>query len=242
MRRPGPAPRNVNGWQALAIAALIAATAGWTTVAVLALRSPSVAVVASPTETIDPDATEDPSSAPLADTHDAPELEALLPTELSGTPLQRQSWDGGGILTDDAWSTSLTTFLTGAGKKSTDLRAAQADDPEQVLEVSVGAYRVPGLKAEAVRDALIAAWKGDNPAMKLTELTLGGKKVTRGDFGEDVPSTYLYLRDDVVFDIWTSDEKVALEAIASLPVPGASASSRPSVAPGASLGPASPAP
>ena len=85
-RRSGSPDSNV--WQIIAIIALIAATAGWTTVAVLALRPGPSAVAEAPSESFEPEPTDDTEVPPVADTHDAPELEALLPTELDGTPLQ----------------------------------------------------------------------------------------------------------------------------------------------------------
>ena len=61
-RRPGPPPQrpggNGNFWQVLAIIALVAATAGWTTVAVLALRPAPAAEAEVPIEeSFDPEAT-----------------------------------------------------------------------------------------------------------------------------------------------------------------------------------------
>ena len=235
VRRPGPPPRDGgNFWQVLAIVALIAATAGWTTVGVIALRPSSpVTALASPSDSFDPNASIDSSVPPAVDTHDAPELEAYLPAVLTGTPLVSQSWSGDGILTDDAWSTSMKAFLTTAGKTSTDLRVGQAYDPNQALDVSIGVYRVAGVQATPLRDALVTAWKGDYPDMTVTQVTLGGKAVTKGGFGQDTASSYLYMRGDLVFDIETTDEKIATAALAALPVPGApgAPSSRPSGAP-----------
>lgn len=235
VRRSGPPPgRGGNFWQVLAIVALVAATAGWTTVAVLALR-PSTAAVGTPTDSFDPNAAAEPSDPPVAATHDAPDLEALLPKELNGTTLEVQSWDGEGILSDDAWSTSMRSFLTSVGKTPADLHVAQAYDPTQALDGSVGVYRVTGVEAVALRDALVAAWKGDYADMKVSQVNLGGKDVTKGDFGQDTIASYLYLRADLVYDIETTDEKIASAALQALPGPGASGSGAP--APGA---PASP--
>ena len=98
VRRPGPPPRGgTNFWQALAIVALIAATAGWTTVAVLALRGPAgAAAVASE----DPNASADASTAPDVPSHDVPALEAFLPTSVKGTALDAQSVTGDDGLID----------------------------------------------------------------------------------------------------------------------------------------------
>ncbi len=230
-RRGAPLPPSRgNFWQVLAIVALVAATAGWTTVAILALGDNRVAQT-SPTDTPPPVGSDEPSLPPLADSHDAPALEALLPGELNGTVLQAQSWTGDSVLTDDGWSTSMTAFLTKAGKTAPDLQVAQAFDPTQAFDGSVGVYRVAGVGASALRDALIAAWKTDYPDMKVSQVTLGGKEVTKGDFGQDSVASYLYIRDDLVYDIETTDEKIASAALAALPGPGASRSPSPAASP-----------
>ncbi|MFL5689230.1 MAG: hypothetical protein ACJ77I_09570 [Chloroflexota bacterium] len=247
-RGPGPASTGTNVWQAIAIIALLAATAGWTTVAVIALRgsdagagAPLAQSSASPSD--DPDAVDEESAPPIADTHDAPDLEAALPGAVNGVDLQTQSVTGSGLLTDDEWSTSVTTFLTGAGKTAADLQFAQAYDPAQSIDGSFEVYRVAGIEGTKLRDALVNAWKGDFPDLKLTDVTVGGQKMVRGEFDADTPASYLYVRGDEVFDIWTNDEKVAAAAIAALPAPGAtarpraSASAAASVTPGASTAP-----
>ena len=243
-RRPGPPPPrpggNGNFWQVLAIIALVAATAGWTTVAVLALRPGPSAVAEVPIEeeSFDPEATDDTEVPPVADTHDALELESLLPAALNETALQPQSWDGDGLLTDDPWSTSITSFLTAACKIPADLHVAQAYDPNQAIDAAVLVYKVDGVEATALRDALIAAWKGDFPEMTVSQVTVGGKDVTKGDFGEDTITSYLYVSGDVVYDIESSDESIATAALAALPDAGAPSPA----APAASCVPASGSP
>ena len=128
-KRPNPGPGGgTNVWQIIAIVALLFATAGWTTVAVITLRPATAAVDTTPTDTEDPTAGEE-SVPPVADSHDATELEALLPTELTGTPLQAQSWTGDVYLAGDDWGNSVTSFLTANGKTPSDFRAAQVADP-----------------------------------------------------------------------------------------------------------------
>lgn len=226
VRRPGPPPQRSGGsgnfWQVLAIAALVAATAGWTTVAVLALRPAPAAEANVPTDSFDPNATDDGEVPPVADTHDAPELESLLPATLSGTTLQAQSWDGDGLLTDDPWSTSMTAFLTSVCKVPADLHVAQSYDPNQALDASIGVYQADGVEATALRDALIAAWKGDYPEMAISQVTVGGKDVTKGEFGEDTITSYLYIDGDNVYDIESSDETIATTALGVLPAPSGS--------------------
>lgn len=242
VRRTAPDPQaRVNGWQALAIIALIAATAGWTTAILLATRdSGPTAAVETPAPSFAEEPTDDGTVPPVADTHDAPELEGTLPTELADTPLQVQSWTGDSVLSDDTWSTSLTSFLTSAGRLQEDLRVAQAYDPNQGLDGSIGAYRVPGIEAADIGDALVAAWKVDYPDMVVTTVTLDGHEVTKADFGEDTIDSYLLIRDDVVFDIETTDESIATAAVTAIsalppPPPAPSWSPRPSASPGGSL-------
>jgi hypothetical protein len=225
-----PPPSRGNVWQVVAIIAIVAATAGWTTVAVLALRDTSVAQ-AVPSVTEPPLGSDEPSLPPLADTHDAPELEAFLPPELDGTALEVQSWTGDSILTDDGWSTSITAFLTSAGKTATDLQVAQAFDATQVLDGSIGVYRVDGVDAIALRDALLAAWRSDYPDLNVSQVTLDGTEVTKGDFGQDSVASYLYIRDDLVYDIETTDETIATAAIAVLLDLGATPSAAPAASP-----------
>ena len=232
-RRPtGPPPlTRGNVWQIIAIVALVAATAGWTTAILLAVRSPAPAAVASVEPSLpsfEPEPTDDETVPPVADTHDAPELEALLPTELDGTTLQVQSWTGKRILAgyDDALSTSITAFLTSHGKAQEDLRVAQAYDPDQALDALVNVNQVEGVAPKAFVDALLAAWRVDNPDMVVSTIMLDDREVTKADFSDAaIPDSYLYIRDDVVFDIETSDEAIAEAAITALPMPSTSGKS-----------------
>ena len=89
---------------------------------------------------------------------------------------------------------------------------------------------MPGVEAAAVRDALVAAWKVDYPEMVVSTVTLGGKEVTKCDFGEETIASFFYVRDDVVFDIETTDEAIASAALAALPAPGSAPSRGPASA------------
>lgn len=235
---PGP-PRARGGgnvWQVVAIIALIAATAGWTTVAVIALREPSTAVV-TPSDSFDPNATGNASIPPAVASHDVPALEALLPPDVNGTTLQAESLTGETLLNSDDWSAALTKFLTSVSKTSTDLQYASAADPNGSLDLQIGVYRVVGLDTEAtgLRDALVEAWKTLSPDLKISQVTLGGKALTKGDNGGDFAPSYLFVRGNLVYEIDSGDEAIVIAALAALPESGASAS------PGASRSPAAPA-
>jgi len=242
-RRSTPPDNGLRFWQVLAVIGLIAATAGWTAAAVIALRAPATpapVAEASPSDEALP--SDDPSIEPVVESHAVADLEALLPADVNGTSLTRESWTGDTVLGDDSWSASLTTFLTTAGKTAADLQASQAYDATGTLDLSAGAFRAEGIEGTALRDAIIAAYKGDYPDLKLTTTTIGDLDVTSGDFGDGSVNSYWYVRDNVVFDIETSDPSVAEAALAALPAPGASAAPTSSVPAPASPSVPSPSP
>jgi hypothetical protein len=223
-RRPGPPPRGgPNAWQVVAIIAVIAATAGWTTVGVMALRDNGSAAVENPSDSFsfDPNASDDSSVAPVP--HDMPDLEALLPPAVNGSPMTFDSLKGDGYLVGDDWSTSVTGFLTSVGKTPADLQVAEANDPDGALDLVVTVFRVPGVDGTALRDALIKAYRGDFPTLKTSDVTLGGKTVTKGDFGADASGSFFFVKGELVYDISTSDQAIATAALAAIPGSGASA-------------------
>src|SRR4029078_4789256 len=127
----------------------------------------------------------------------------------------------------------MSVCLTPCCDVPADLRVGQSYDPNEALDASVGVYTVDGVAATAVRDALVEAWKGDYPDMKVSQVTVGGKDVTKGDFGADSITSYLWVHGDAVYDIETSDGAIATAALAGLPTAAACA---------APVAPRSPAP
>lgn len=218
----GSAAGGAGYWPAVAIIAIVVATAGWTTVAVMALNGGGGTTAAIPSASDDPNATFDDTEAdfseePIAESHDAPDLEALLPTEVAGTPLTLQSWTGDTLLSDGGtWSEALTTYLTSIGRSPADLTAAQALDPTETIDHSVGVFRVPGVPTADLRDALVNAWKNDYPELAISTVTLDGIEVTKGDFGEDAIDSYWYEKDGLLYDVETSDEAIATTILASI--------------------------
>ncbi len=168
----------------LAIIALIVATAGWTTVAVMVVNGrPDDAVVETPTESLDP----------------------------------------------------------GLGGTAADLQVGQAYDPTGTLDLSAGIFRADGIAASDLQAQMIKAWQGDYPDLKVSEVTMGGRMVTKGDFDAGAIHSYWFVRDDVVFDVETSDEKLAEAAILAIPdhsAPAGSPQTSGSAAPAPSGSPA----
>jgi hypothetical protein len=224
---PDPPQRPDRLWPTIAIIAIVVATIGWTTVAFLALGGPSgdgdSVAVASPT--ID-DVIDEESLEPEPQSHEVPDLEALMPTEWSGVALTPQSWTGETVLSDDDWSLALSDFLEANGKTSADLAVAQTLDEAGELDLVIGAFRVAGMEPTLLESAMIDAWTATDSTFTTSQVQLGGRTVTKGMYEDDELASYFIPGDGVVFDIETSDEELAAAVIASLP--GSSAAPSPS--------------
>ncbi len=234
---PGALPPGSSGggpgyWPALAIIAVIIATAGWTTVGVLVLNKPA-AVASSPIETDEAiDEETPPEDSEIPPSHDFADLEALLPTELECTPLDVQSFTGTEFIFDDSWGTSMSAFLTSVGKTPADLQIAQAQDPDGVLDLEVVlAFRLPGVEPEQLRDAVINGWKVDFPELTTATTTIADKAVTTGTFAEDQAASIWYLNDGIVFDIESGDVALGTKILSGLPPASAAAAPSATCAP-----------
>ncbi len=225
-------------WPALAIIAVIIATAGWTTVGVLVLNDNRTPAASVPTESEEPlgEGELPPEEEPVPESHTFPDLEALLPAEFDGTPLDVQSFSGEEFIFDDPWGTSMTAFLTSIGKTPADLQIGQASDPDAVLDLDVIlAFRIAGVEPEALRDAVINGWREEFPALTTSTVTIADKAVTSGLFEEETPPSLWYVHDGIVFEVESGDQELAARVIAALPPASAAVpSAAPSVAPSAS--------
>lgn len=213
---PAPAPKPDRFWPTVAVIAIVVATIGWTAVAFMALgggRTGDGTAIASPTAE---DVIDEESLAPEPQSHQAPELEALLPTEWSGTALTTQSWTGADVLADDDWSLALSDFLEANGKTVADMSVAQTLDEVGELDLVVGAFQVDGVDAATLEQAMIDAWTATDSTFSTSQVNLGGRTVTKGLYQDDVLASYFIQGDGVVFDIETADEELAAAVIATL--------------------------
>jgi hypothetical protein len=228
-------------WPALAIIAVIVATAGWTTVGVLVLNDkpgPAASADASSGDVIDEESL--PPDEAVPESHTFPDLEALLPADVGGTPLAVQSFTGADVLTDDSWGASITAFLTTVGKTPADLQVARAEDPEGLIDLdSIWAFRLADVPPEKLRDAIVDGWRVDFPDLVTSNATLVDKAVTKGSFGEDAIGSIWYINDGVVFDIESYDEALSTNILAALPPASAPAASAPAASAPAASTPAS---
>jgi hypothetical protein len=161
-------------------------------------------------------ASEDPGAS-IAEIHDAPELEALLPTSIAGTPLSTQSTTGTAAFADDPSSQPLLQSLSQYGKTGDDLEIAEAYDPTDATDIDVNAFRVKGVTATQLRQAVVLAWLGaDASGITTSQATVGGKKVSVIDYGDGGSKDYLYEQSEAVIVVTTEDPAIAAEALSEL--------------------------
>ena len=220
----GPGSSQWRYWPLVAIIALIAATAGWTTVAVMALdgRNGAVAQVtpspADSSEDVLP--SDDPGdSVPLQ--HEAPEMEALLPKTVDDLTLTTESLLGSAYLGDDAWSTAVRAELTKAKLADDDLKIGVAYDTSgDPRGLNITVFRAEGADVNGMLKAMVDSYAGADPPYTVSKTTIADKPVTRAvatDPTADALDIYWYVNDGNIYDVETTDDALAGAAIAGLP-------------------------
>ena len=139
--------------------------------------------------------------------HAAPGLEALLPGTIDGHRLAKGSTTGAVVLGgSNAFSSALRRILADAGKQPSDLLFANAQDSTGGLEV--GVFRVRGLAAPALRDAIVRSSRPNAPDLDVSRVVLGGTPVTKLVYPGG-SALYLYAHEGVVYYVGTQDEALA---------------------------------
>ena len=234
----GPGSTQWRHWPLVAVIALVAATAGWTTVAVMVLDGRPAVGAASPSAA--PGATDDGagdlpsdevSDPPVELSHAAPEVETLLPTTVDGIALTTESVLGSSYLGDDDWSTAVRAVLTTAKKVDDDLKIGVAYDASgDPRQLSITLYRAEGVDADALLKAMVDSYAALDPPFVISKATIADKAVTKAvasDGADDSLDIFWYVHDGSIYDVETTDDTLAGAAIAALPPVTAA----PSVAP-----------
>jgi hypothetical protein len=148
----------------------------------------------------------------------APELEALMPRQVSGTTLVVQSATGNQVLGTDAASKALVSALNSFGKKPTDLQIAQAYDAASQVDLTVLGFRVPGVSAAKLKPAVLQTWLlAGATGVTTKETTVSGIQVTEVSYGGATSISYVALRKDAVIVVQSGDAVLAAAALAELP-------------------------
>jgi hypothetical protein len=159
----------------------------------------------TPTTTTPPKTTT--ARAPVS--HAAPGLEALLPGTIDGHRLAKGSVTGAVVLSgNNAFSHVLKGILARAGKSPADLTFANAQDPTGTLRVEIGAFRVHGLGARALRDAIVRSTRPNAPGLAVSRVAVGGRRVTKVVYPGG-STLYLYPDGDVVYYVGTQNQALA---------------------------------
>jgi hypothetical protein len=147
----------------------------------------------------------------------APDLEAQLPTEIGGTTMQVQSQTADNVFGDDPNSRALSARIRALGADLADLQIAQESDETGTIDLTIVAFRLPGKDATKLRAAIVETWLSANvEGVRQSEITLGGKKVTKVDYGDEGPIDYVYRGSDYVIVIDTADPGLATEAVSKI--------------------------
>lgn len=157
----------------------------------------------------------------------APELEAHLPTSIGDpTPgaaagatiaLTVDSASASDVFGQDPSSRALAARIRSLGKTLDDLQVAQAFDETGAVDLAILGFRLPGADPAKLRAAILETWLSSTAeGVKRTEVTLGGKRVTKIDYGDQSAFEYVYAAGDVIIDIETADEALATGVIAAL--------------------------
>lgn len=157
-----------------------------------------------------------PSDEPVASAF-APELEAAIPKSVGDVPLTVNSASADTIFRDDPGSRALGAQIRSLGATLADLQLAEAYDESGTLDLSILAFRLPKVDVAKLRAAILETWLSAKAAgVTVKTVTLGGKELTKVDYGDDGSPAYVYARADYVVVITTADEAVATEVAKAL--------------------------
>jgi hypothetical protein len=166
----------------------------------------------------DPGASPDPGESLAAESPAAPDLVALLPTQVGAIAMASDSATGGTFLSDDQGSRAIQAALRAAGKTPDDLRVAQAYDEASAVDLSVMAVTVDGLPAEQTRDIVLENWlAATGDGVTKDTVTLAGQTWTRIDYGDGGTLDYVLTDGANVIVITTADAALAEQTAAALP-------------------------
>lgn len=128
--------------------------------------------------------------------HAFPDLEAQLPNEVAGVPLQKLSFGafGGGSV-----DPLFAAVLAQVGKTVDDVQSAVAGpvDSMQDRELTIIAFRIVGIQGAQLLQAVRTAAQSDPTAGTVADATVGGKQVVALTDADE--TSYAYAAGEVVY-------------------------------------------
>ena len=115
-------------------------------------------------------------------------------------------------------SDQMRALLRSLGREAKDLTMAVAAHPTNEIDMTITAFRVRDVQAEAFFDAYVPLIKESFPNAAINETVLGGRTVFDVSLdGSSVGTTFLYPRDDVLFIVTGTDLELVDQAFFALP-------------------------
>jgi hypothetical protein len=159
-----------------------------------------------------PDATPEPTNAPEPSFVGDPELDALFPTEIGGSPLEVQSMNGQELLgqidtsnpDDTAVLKSLTDALASQGKTIDDMSIGYAFGSAS----SIFGVRVKGIDISVLQEQILPIFTTNMAEPQEGTAQIVGKTVTVITDGPDSPEAqklYAYPKNDVLWLVSATD-------------------------------------
>ena len=138
-------------------------------------------------------------------------LEALLPSELGGSPVVKRSFSGERLAGSPAGEGFVDVLRElGVHPRAASFAFATNDDQD-----AIGAMRAVGASPQDLVREFVDSSK--EKGAKVSQATIGGKRVTVVSKVKGLPGReYVYAQGDTVFFV-VADENVATEALAALP-------------------------
>ena len=139
----------------------------------------------------------------------APDLEAVLPSQLCGGPVEKHSYAGAAGAGADASANPMIAAFGALGASGDVSIAVEESTTTDTCPVNVFAYRVKGLNSQMFTTVLAAMAAGGS------KVSLGGKDVTK--IAESGTSTFIYVKDDTLFGVSEATDDQAGQALSQLP-------------------------
>ena len=179
------------------------------------------AAAGDPDESIEPFGSDDLGAEP-SETPFAPELEALLPRSVSDgaatgspsapIPLSAISASASEVFGDDPSSRAFAARIRALGTTFDKLEVARSSDDSGTLDVVITGFRLPGADLAKLKAAILETWLSANvEGVTTSTVTMGGKALTKVDYGDNQTTEYVYAVDDAVIVIDTSDVAIATD-------------------------------
>ena len=165
-----------------------------------ATTAPQATPTDVPGATVDPNATFDLSSF-----HGDQDLESMIPKQIGGEDLTVLSMTGDQFLGGTDGSPELSNALSALGKTTSDLSVAFAG----TSQVSVIAFRVKGVGAEALFNAFKASQTGDYTT---ANVSYGGKSITKIT-PSDGSIAFIYVKNDAMFVVGGAGDDAPSDAL-----------------------------